>query len=66
MKNPMIFMFPPKPSPIEMATKELVNAQHALLSAQSGAEYALSQVQYNEHRIRRLNKYINDATAGQP
>lgn len=51
-----------KPSPLEMAAKELVAAEHARLEAQSAAEYAASVVAYNDKRITRLLKYINDST----
>ena len=50
------------PTPLERATIELVDAEHAKLEAQSAVEYAASLVTYNEKRIARLSKYINEAT----
>jgi hypothetical protein len=51
-----------KPTPLELATKELIEAEHAKLAAQSAAEYATSLVSYNDKRIFRLMKYINEFT----
>lgn len=50
------------PTPLEMAMKEYVEAEHQRLIAQTGAEYALSQVQYNDKRIARLSAYIKGHT----
>lgn len=51
-----------KPTPLEMAMKELILAEHAKLEAETGKEYAETTVAYNTARIKRLTKYINDAT----
>jgi hypothetical protein len=33
----------------------------SLLKAETGVEYALSMVQYNKARMKRLKAYINDS-----
>jgi hypothetical protein len=47
-----------KPSPKELAAQELLTAQHALLEALTGVEWARSMVAYNETRIERLQAYL--------
>jgi hypothetical protein len=47
-----------KPTPLQIAQRELTEAEHGKLSAQSAAEYALSMVRYNEQRIARLVIFI--------
>lgn len=51
-----------KLTPLEVATRELIEAELAKLSAASGREFADSQVKYNEARIVRLKAYIAQAT----
>ena len=51
-----------KPTPLEIATVELVEAELAKLEAETGREFADSQVQYNAARIARLKKFIAAAT----
>ena len=48
------------PTPLEMAAKELVEAQLAKLKAESAMEYALSMVDYNDARIKRLRMRMNE------
>jgi len=48
------------PSPLEMAAKELVAAQRAKLEAESACEYAANMVQYNEDRISRLKRRVDE------
>lgn len=48
------------PTPLEMAAKELVEAQRAKLKAESAMEYALSVVDYNDARIKRLRMRMNE------
>ena len=48
------------PTPLEMAAKELVEAQRAKLKAESAMEYALSMVDYNDARIKRLRMRMNE------
>lgn len=54
-----------KPTPLEAATRELVLAQHAKLEAQTAVEYATAITAYNDKRITRLLKYINEETSGE-
>ena len=51
-----------KPTPLEIATVELVEAELAKLEAETGREFADSQVQYTAARIARLKKFIAAAT----
>ena len=50
-----------KPSPLALAQRELIEAEHAKLAAQSAAEYAESMVRYNQQRIARLLIFIKQA-----
>lgn len=52
-----------KPSPLALAQRELIEAEHAKLAAQSAVEYAESMVRYNEQRIARLLIFIKQAEA---
>ena len=45
-------------TPLELAARELVEAELALLEAQSGVDYAESLVAYNTKRVERLRAYI--------
>ena len=47
-----------KPSPLELAARELVDAEHALLVAQTGKDWAEMSVEYNTRRINRLKQHI--------
>lgn len=47
-----------KPSPMELAARELIEAQHALLVAETGLDWAQASVDYNKNRILRLNVII--------
>ena len=48
------------PTPLEMAVRELVQAQRAKLEAESACEYAANMVQYNEDRINRLIRRVDE------
>jgi hypothetical protein len=48
------------PSPLEMAARELMQAQRAKLEAESACEYAANMVQYNEDRINRLIRRVDE------
>ena len=48
------------PTPLEMAAKELVEAQRGKLEAESAMEYALSMVDYNDARIKRLRVRMSE------
>ena len=45
-------------TPAEMAARELAEAELSLLEAQTGAEWARSQIDYHETRIKRLRKFL--------
>lgn len=49
------------PSALELATRELDQAERALLEAETGREYASAMVDYNNERIYRLRKYIKES-----
>lgn len=51
-----------KPTPLELAAIELVQAERSKLEAETGREYAEALVKYNTARIARLRKYINKET----
>jgi hypothetical protein len=51
-----------RPTPLELATVELIEAERAKLEAETGREYADALVKYNTARIARLRKYINGET----
>ena len=46
------------PNDQERAARELAQARCDLLAAQTGEEYARSQVRYNAERIARLKAYL--------
>jgi hypothetical protein len=48
------------PTPLEMAARELVQAQRAKLEAESAREYAYHMVQYNDDRIERLKARLTE------
>ena len=48
------------PTPLELAARELVQAQRAKLEAESALDYASSMVMYNDERIERLKRRINE------
>jgi hypothetical protein len=48
------------PSPLELAARELVQAQRAKLEAESACEYAASMIQYNDDRINRLRVRLTE------
>ena len=50
-----------KTTPLQVAQRELIEAEHAKLAAQSAAEYAESMVRYNQQRIVRLLTFIKQA-----
>jgi len=45
-------------TPLELAAKELSDAELAKLSAQTAQEWASAIVQYNTNRIARLRSFI--------
>ncbi len=52
-------------TPLEMASRELADAELSKLEAQSAAEYARSVVDYNGARISRLKAFIASETKAQ-
>jgi hypothetical protein len=60
MKKPN--WWPKTPTPLEAATAELVQAEHAKLRAQTQAEWFASDVLFNTQRIQRLRNYIQGET----
>ena len=51
-----------KPSPQEMMARELTEAKHGLLEAQTGRDYAESMVAYHTARIDRLREMLEQET----
>lgn len=47
-----------KVTPLELAARELADAELRLLEAQSGVEYAQAIAVYNQARIKRLRAFI--------
>jgi hypothetical protein len=48
------------PTPLELAARELVQAQRAKLEAESALDYAANMVQYNDDRIVRLKVRLTE------
>lgn len=48
-----------KPTPTEVATRELVEAQLAKLQAQTAVDYSTAIAAYNEARAKRLREFLN-------
>jgi len=44
-------------TPAQAIAAELAEAEHALLRAETGVEYAQALVAYNKNRIKRLKAY---------
>lgn len=51
-----------KPTPLELAAQELIDAERSKLLAETGLDYAKAQVAYNTARILRLRAFINQET----
>ena len=45
-------------TPPEAIAVELAEAEHALLRAETGVEYAQALVTYNKNRVKRLKAYL--------
>lgn len=45
-------------TPVEAVTHELMEAEHQLLKAETGVEYAQALVTYNKNRVKRLKAYL--------
>jgi len=48
------------PTPLEMAVRELVQAQRSKLEAETALDYAANMVQYNDDRIVRLKVRLTE------
>ena len=48
---------------IDCVIAELEEAEHSLLKAETGVEYAQSLVAYNKARVKRLSAYIKEQEA---
>ena len=48
------------PTPLEMAVRELVQAQRSKLEAETALDYASNMVQYNDDRISRLKVRLTE------
>ena len=48
-----------RPTPLEVIAKELAIAQLCKLEAETAVDYAVSVVNYNDTRIKRLEQHIN-------
>ena len=46
-------------TPAQAVAHELIHAEHALLQAETGVEYAQALVTYNKNRIKRLKAYLD-------
>lgn len=49
------------PTALEIAARELAQAERALLEAETAREYATAMVEYNQERIHRLRRYLKEA-----
>lgn len=47
------------PTPYELATRELIEAERELLASETAVEYAKAMAAYNRERIARLQEYLN-------
>ena len=45
-------------TPAQAIAHELIHAEHDLLKAETGVEYAQSMVTYNKQRVKRLKAYL--------
>ncbi len=53
------------PTPLELAVRELIEAERAKLVAETGKEWAEAAVAYNTARIKRLKGFISAKTKEQ-
>jgi hypothetical protein len=45
-------------TPAQAVAHELMHAEHELLKAESGVEYASALVAFNKNRVKRLKAYL--------
>lgn len=55
-----------KLTPLELASRELIDAERAKLEADSGREFAEAMGSYQTARIKRLRAYITSQTKDAP
>lgn len=48
-----------KLTPLELAARELAEAEQAKLQSETAMEYAIAMVEYNNSRILRLRHYLS-------
>jgi hypothetical protein len=48
---------------VDCVIAELEEAEHALLRAETGVEYAQALVAYNTSRVKRLSAYVKEQEA---
>ena len=58
-----IFKLFRKLTALDCVLSELEEAEHSLLKAETGVEYAQSLVAYNKARVKRLSAYIKHQEA---
>ena len=46
-------------TPAQAVAHELLHAEHELLKAESGVEYASALVVFNKNRVKRLKAYLD-------
>ena len=51
-------------TPFEAIVVELMEAEHELLKAETGVEYAAALVTYNKNRVKRLKAYMAEINKG--
>lgn len=49
------------PTTLELAARELAQAERVLLESETAREYATAMVEYNQERIHRLRKYLKES-----
>ena len=53
-------------TPAQAVAHELLHAEHELLAAESGVEYASALVAYNKNRVKRLKAYLSPPEPKEP
>ena len=53
-------------TPAQAVAHELMHAEHDLLRAETGVEYAQSMVTYNKNRVKRLKAYLSPPEPKEP
>ncbi len=53
------------PTPLQVAARELAQAEHELLKAETGVEFASSLVTFNKQRVKRLKAFMVEQNKGE-